>query len=178
MDFSNFQRSTIGSAGYDLCTQEEIKLVPKKWTVIDTGLVLDGSEVVLGGRPTDILDRWWMMIAPRSGLGMEYGLRMHNTVGVIDQDYRGHIIAEVTVDKEYTLKKGEKFAQAIVMPLCTFDGEKEPTKVRGEGGFGSTGRTNEPTEIVIEPIEVKTDSIEFKTETVVIKTEKKEENDE
>ena len=80
-----------------------------------------------------------MAIVPRSGLSFKYGLRIINTVAIIDQDYRDTIKLKVTVEQSYTLKKGERFAQGIILPFGIMSGEIVPTESRN-GGFGSTGR--------------------------------------
>lgn len=126
------KRATFGSAGYDFTCPETVELKPGEWTDIDTGVRFDGSEEVF-------LERWFMMIVPRSGLSNRYGFRIRNTVGIIDSDYRDNIKVKVTVDEPYTLKKGERFVQGIVMPFRIFDDEIKPTEER-KGGFGSTGK--------------------------------------
>lgn len=122
------RRSTIGSAGYDFFSPDRYELKPGEWTMIDTG-------VSLTSMPSDC----FMMIVPRSGLSSKYGFRIRNTVGIIDSDYRDTIKAMVTVDEPYTLFKGEKFVQGIVIPFGTFWNEIPPDKER-TGGHGSTGR--------------------------------------
>ena len=146
------RRATLGSAGYDFYSPEEYKLFPGIWTTIDTGIKFDGSEHPYfyhqGGPipkkgvhtaqvsyPTE----WFMMIVPRSGLSFKYGLRIINTVAIIDKDYRDTIKLKVTVEQSYTLKKGERFAQGIFLPFGIMSGEIAPTESRN-GGFGSTGR--------------------------------------
>lgn len=126
------KRATLGSAGYDFTCPETVELKPGQWTDIDTGVRFDGSEEVF-------LDRWFMMIVPRSGLSNRYGFRIRNTVGIIDSDYRDTIKVLVTVDESYTLQKGERFIQGIVLPFRVFDDEIKPTEER-KGGFGSTGK--------------------------------------
>lgn len=147
------RRSTMMSAGYDIYSPEEYELKPGEWTVIDTGVSFDGSEhpyFMHQGRPipddgyphtvqVTFPTKWFMAIVPRSGLSFKYGLRIINTVAIIDMDYRDTIKLKVTVDEPYTLKKGERFAQGIFLPFCIMSGEITPTE-RRESGFGSTGR--------------------------------------
>lgn len=130
-------RSTTHSVGYDFRLNEDLVLRPNEWVKIDTGVRFDGSETILsGGVP---LSEWFMAIFPRSSLGMNYGMRFHNTVGIIDMDFRKNIELDVTVDKECVLHKGNKIAQGIFLPMCLMAGEKVPTEVR-KGGMGSTGQ--------------------------------------
>lgn len=143
------KRSTTGSAGYDFFAPERYELMPGKWTMIDTGVSLTDADnvlrsdiVIMGeymGRNRKPVSNWFLMIVPRSGLSNKYGFRIRNTVGIIDMDYRDTIKVLVTVDEPYTLDKGERFMQGIVLPFCVFNDEIEPTEARS-GGHGSTGR--------------------------------------
>lgn len=145
-------RKTFDSAGYDFTCPENITLHPGEWVKINTGVRLtdDDCPVTTIAFPRPDLGetvyeekeymcrRWVMLIVPRSGLGMKYGLRFRNTIGVIDQDYRDDIIVDVTVSEELALKKGDRFCQGIVVPFCRFEDEVVPTEER-KGGIGSTG---------------------------------------
>ena len=127
------KRATFGSCGYDFYSPMEYELIPGKWTVIDTGVRLTDEDIC------EDFDKWFMMLVPRSGLSFHYGLRIRNTVGIIDMDYRDTLKASVTVDEPYTLEVGERFAQGIILPFGTFENEIKPTESR-KGGFGSTGK--------------------------------------
>lgn len=136
------RRSTRGSAGYDFFSPDTYELEPGKWTMIDTGVLMEGDEHVdtlLGRYETFDYIKWFMMLVPRSGLSNKVGFRIRNTVGIVDMDYRDTIKAMVTVDEPYTLAKGERFLQGIILPFGTFWGEIMPTESRN-GGHGSTGR--------------------------------------
>ena len=145
------KRATYGSAGYDFYSPEEYELKPGEWVTIDTGIRFDGTEGVHYSymhRPipkegvhtmcVEYPNQWFMMIVPRSGLSFKYGLRIINTVAIIDSDYRDTIKLKITVEEPYTLKKGERFAQGIITPWYSFNVEIQPERKR-EGGFGSTG---------------------------------------
>lgn len=143
------KRATTGSAGYDFFAPDTYVLTPGKWTTIDTGVrltdydVAQVSEIVrmneYVGKGKRYVGDWFMMIVPRSGLSNKVGFRIRNTVGIIDMDYRDTIKAMVTVDEPYTLQRGERFMQGIILPFGTFRDEIEPTEARN-GGHGSTGR--------------------------------------
>lgn len=147
----SIRRATTGSAGYDLKSPNAVYLHPGVPVKIDTGVSFDGSETmpmyrhgILGKLLDRILgvrfwNHWVMIVLPRSSLGMKYGMRFSNTAGVIDQDYRGHIILEVIVDKPCIITQGERIAQGIFIPYLTYEGEDPPTQQR-TGGMGSTGR--------------------------------------
>ena len=95
------RRSTIGSAGYDFFSPDTYELKPNEWTMIDTGVSLEGNEYVYTKFDTCMLhdfEKWFMMLAPRSGLSNKYGFRIRNTIGIIDQDYMDTVKVMVTVD--------------------------------------------------------------------------------
>lgn len=143
------RRGTTLSCGYDFFSPDTYELRPNEWTMIDTGVSLLGYPENAYISPMNSkerfephpmwYDRWFMLLAPRSGLSTKYGFRLRNTVGIIDMDYRDTIKAMVTVDEPYTLQKDEKFMQGIIIPFATFTGEIIPTEER-KGGHGSTGR--------------------------------------
>jgi len=124
------QRATWGSAGYDLCADENTHIGAGGRQLIATNLSI---EVPLGhyGR-----------IAPRSGLAMKRGINVG--AGVIDSDYRGRlgVVLFNHSDAAFDVKVGDRVAQLILERISTFAVEEvsalEPTE-RGEGGFGSTG---------------------------------------
>lgn len=84
-------------------------------------------------------------ILPRSGLGSKHGIVLGNLVGLIDSDYQGELIVTLwnRSDKPFTLNKGERIAQYLVVPriefTLEFNDEYEEETRRGSGGFGSTG---------------------------------------
>lgn len=147
MIFSNYniKRATVDSAGYDFKIPDDLTIHPGEKVKINTGVRFDGNECVTtgihngDGYMCGKVDKWFMAVFPRSSLGMKYGMRFTNTVGIIDMDYRNDIILEVMVDSECQLKKGERIAQGIVLPFCVFKEEEKPTESR-TGGMGSTGR--------------------------------------
>jgi dUTP pyrophosphatase len=95
---------------------------------------------------------WALALVPRSGHGVKERIRLANTVGVIDSDYRGLI--KVTLEKNRSpfdkqlkdrFSAGDRICQGLLVPApqVTFEivddvGELSSTK-RGEGGHGSTG---------------------------------------
>lgn len=84
---------------------------------------------------------------PRSSIG-KTPLRMSNSVGIIDSGYRGPLIAMVdNVDNNhtYTIHKYDRLFQICSPDLTPFDSveivhELPEKTMRGDGGFGSTGR--------------------------------------
>ena len=123
------------SAGADLyaCIENDIVIEPGKTAFISTGLAMELSEGYVA------------LIYARSGLACKRGLAPANKVGVIDCDYRGEIKVALHnhSDEAQTVSVGERIAQMVVTPYikCDFEEATELSDtVRGEGGFGSTGR--------------------------------------
>lgn len=126
---------SAGSAGGDLYGAEENDVViPAGETAfIGTGIAV---EIPLG---------YVGLVYARSGLACKRGLAPANKVGVIDSDYRGEIkVALHNHGKEaQTVAKGERIAQLVIAPYLFAEYEEKDElsdTVRGEGGFGSTGR--------------------------------------
>lgn len=129
-------KATVGSAGFDLyaAIDNNIEIPAKGSAVIPTGIAI--------ALPSD---GYVALIFPRSGLSVKYGISMLNCVGVIDSDYRGELSIGLInhFETPYTIKPGERIAQLLLMPIATATmlivDELDDT-VRGEKGFGSTGR--------------------------------------
>jgi len=85
-------------------------------------------------------------VLPRSGLALRHGVSLVNTPGLIDAGYRGEIrVILVNHDPTtaVTLARGDRIAQLVVQKVERVelvDVETLPGSVRGEGGFGSSGR--------------------------------------
>ena len=127
------RRATPGSAGYDFVTPAKVTVPAGGTALIPTGI---RAEMEAG---------WVLMLFPRSSLGFRYGLRLSNTVGVIDSDYawaenEGHILVKLRnpTEREITLSKGERFCQGVFLPYGT--AEEEEVSGTRQGGLGSTGR--------------------------------------
>lgn len=126
------QYATPGAACFDLhsTTDGYIGAVP---IVCDTGLAFEIPEGHV------------MMIYSRSGHGFKNGTRLSNCVGVIDADYRGEVKVKLHKDTGgagLDIKKGDRIAQAMVIPVdrVSFEEVTDLSETeRGTGGFGSTG---------------------------------------
>lgn len=87
-----------------------------------------------------------LLIMPRSSIGFKTPLRMANSVGVIDSDYRGEICALYENQHDllnYHIRVGERIAQGCIVPVPAVEFEEVNTlseTKRGTGGFGSTGK--------------------------------------
>ena len=123
---------TIGSSGFDLRSTEEWLLAPGETHIFKTGLAF---EVPLG---------YEMQIRPRSGLSSKTKVRVPNTPGTVDSDYRGEvgIILENIGDTPITINKGDRIAQGVIQRVEKANFIKVDTLTdteRGDGGYGSTG---------------------------------------
>lgn len=123
------------SAGADLysCECEDVIISSGETRLIHTGIALEIPQGYVG------------LIYARSGLATKRGLAPANKVGVIDSDYRGEIMVALYNQSniEQTVANGERIAQIVFTPyvVANFEVcEELDSTVRGEGGFGSTGR--------------------------------------
>ena len=130
---------TDGAAAFDLYAAEVVGSE-------DYGtVVFKGNDVVVGtGLSFEIPQGHAMFIFSRSGMGFVHGVRLCNSVGVIDSDYRGEVMIKLVGDERYGphIAVGQRVAQAVVLPVtrCTFaEVDQLTTTERGTGGFGSTG---------------------------------------
>ena len=103
------------------------------------------SNMVKTGVHIQLPEGWIAMIFPRSSIGAKTGLRLSNSVGIIDTGYLGQlgVLYDNISDSDYTIHAGDRIAQLMVMPSYRFKPQvvKElQTTSRGEGGFGSTGK--------------------------------------
>ena len=103
------------------------------------------SNMVHTGIHMALPENWVFMIDPRSSIGYKTGLRLSNSVGIIDEDYRGEIgvLYDNISDSDYEIKAGDRIAQGWVQPVYRFKPVKVdilPATERGNGGFGSTGK--------------------------------------
>ena len=85
-------------------------------------------------------------IRPRSGLAAKHGVTCLNTPGTIDADYRGEVmVILINLGTEpFTVNRGDRIAQMVIAPVTRASvamSEILGQTQRGEGGFGSTGRT-------------------------------------
>ena len=126
---------TDGSSGMDLMAflDKPVSIMPQKSKLIKTGISIAIPE------NTEI------QIRPRSGLAAKNNISVLNTPGTIDSDYRGEIkvILYNHGDKEFIIKNEDRIAQMVLVPIikATFEEVNNlPETIRGEGGFGSTGK--------------------------------------
>lgn len=128
-------RATAGSAGLDLyaCLEAPLTIAPGELRQVPSGVAAALPQGTVG------------LLCGRSGLGVKHGITLSNSVGIIDSDYRGELIAGLcNVGSEpYTLMPGERFAQLLVVPVLFPEPQETaqlPQTVRGKSGFGSSGK--------------------------------------
>lgn len=103
------------------------------------------SNMVRTGVHIALPEGWAAIIIPRSSIGAKTGLRLSNSQGLIDTQYRGPlgVIYDNISDSDYEIKKGDRIAQLYMMPVHRFKAQIVDTLEetdRGQGGFGSTGK--------------------------------------
>ena len=126
-----------GAAGLDLraCVDQSLVVEPGDTHLIPTGIAIYIRDPSYAG-----------LIVPRSGLGHKHGIVLGNLVGLIDSDYQGQLFVSCwnRGTATYTIDEGERIAQLVIVPVAqvkfnqvsSFDSSE-----RGEGGFGSTGKS-------------------------------------
>lgn len=85
-------------------------------------------------------------VRPRSGLALKHGITCLNSPGTVDADYRGELkVILINLGQEpFVIKRGERIAQMVIAPVTQGEWrivEQLDSTSRGEGGFGSTGRS-------------------------------------
>ena len=126
---------TNGASGMDLKAfiKKPINLKPKTSSLIPTGLSVA------------FVEDYEIQIRPRSGLALRNNISVLNTPGTVDSDYRGEIkvIIYNHGNEDFVINNGDRIAQMVLSPVIKINFEETnnlPDTVRGQGGFGSTGK--------------------------------------
>ena len=126
---------TEGASGMDLMAllNEPINLKPNSSCLVPTGIAVAFSS------------DFEIQIRPRSGLAAKNNISVLNTPGTIDSDYRGEIkvILFNHGKDDFLINNKDRIAQMILTPVIKMELEEIdnlPETVRGDGGFGSTGK--------------------------------------
>lgn len=127
-------RASDGVIGLDLYADAPgaTAIYPGETKKIHTGIAIELRPYQVG------------LVCPRSGRATKDGLRLANSVGVIDSDYRGEVIVALHSDSQMVqyIEHGERIAQLVVMQYEHEDAqevEELSGTEREAGGFGSTG---------------------------------------
>jgi dUTP pyrophosphatase len=124
---------TADAAGCDLRAAAALVLAPGAWALVPCGFAIalePGFEA---------------QVRPRSGLAVRHGVTVLNAPGTIDADYRGEVkVALVNHGPDpFVVQRGDRVAQLVIAPVVRavwLEVASLDVTVRGEGGFGSTGR--------------------------------------
>ena len=126
---------TNGASGMDLMAfiDEPIEIKPGKSCLVPTGLSVAFSN------------EYEIQIRPRSGLAAKNNITVLNTPGTIDSDYRGElkIILFNHGNENFVIYNNDRIGQMVLTPINKMELEETnelPETIRGEGGFGSTGK--------------------------------------
>ena len=126
---------TEGSSGLDLMAfiDKPINLPSKESVLVPTGISVAISNDLE------------IQIRPRSGLAAKSNISVLNTPGTIDSDYRGEIkiILFNHGSENFVIHNKDRIAQMVLTPIIKMELEETkelPESIRGEGGFGSTGK--------------------------------------
>ena len=126
---------TDGSSGVDLSAFLDKEVVIKP----------NSSELIPTGLQVAIPEELEIQIRPRSGLAAKESIGVLNSPGTIDSDYRGElkIILFNHGKEDFIINNGDRIAQMVLVPILKMEFEEVdslPNTVRGQGGFGSTGK--------------------------------------
>ncbi len=126
-----------GDAGADLVAINTHSLEPLDHLAIPTGLAVELPQ------------GYEMQVRPKSSLALKHGITVLNTPGTVDAGYRGEIkVILINLGQSlFEISPGQRIAQIVIAPVIQAEfsvvdslGESQ----RGEGGFGSTGKTYIP----------------------------------
>ena len=114
-------------------TKEPIVLKSQNSCLVPTGIAVAFSN------------EFEIQIRPRSGLAAKNNISVLNTPGTIDSDYRGEIkvILYNHGKEDFLINNKDRIAQMVLTPVIKMNFEETdelPETIRGEGGFGSTGK--------------------------------------
>jgi dUTP pyrophosphatase len=105
-----------------------------------------GRALVPTGIRLAIPDGYAGFVQPRSGLALRHGVTLANSPGLIDSGYRDElavIIINTDPDQDFEIRRGDRIAQLVVQRVeqASFVPVGQlPASVRGDGGFGHSGR--------------------------------------
>jgi dUTP pyrophosphatase len=134
-DFVMPLKATEFSSGFDLYAniKEKIIIKPLERKLINSGMVMEIPNGYEG------------QIRPRSSLALKNGVTVLNSPGTIDCDYRGEVkilLINLSPD-EFVIQSGDRIAQIVftkVSDVKILEMDSFQDTVRGDGGFGSTGK--------------------------------------
>jgi dUTP pyrophosphatase len=127
-------RAHEGDAGLDLYACEGAHIGPGERWSIGTGVAVEIPAGHAG------------LVLPRSGLARKHGIALVNSPGLIDSGYRGEVrvlLLNTDPANKFRVETGDRIAQLVIAPIALAEPvevESLSDSVRGDGGFGSSGR--------------------------------------
>ena len=124
-----------GDAGLDLPSRIDFTLEPGARATIPTGVAVAIPRGYAG------------FVLIRSGLASRHGIQCVNSPGLIDAGYRGEIaVIMLNTDRHepFHIHRGDRIAQLVIQQVVEatlVQAHELDETARGDGGFGSTGRT-------------------------------------
>ena len=129
--------ATVGSAGVDLLAN-----IPEDQTL---SIGCGERRLVSTGLRFAIPEGYEAQVRSRSGLALKHGVVVLNSPGTIDSDYRG-VVQVMLINhgqEPFEIRRGDRIAQMVIAPVSHASWiltESLDETVRGDGGFGSTGK--------------------------------------
>lgn len=127
-------RAHEGDAGLDLYACEAAHIGPGERWGVGTGVGVAIPEGHAG------------LVLPRSGLARDHGIGLINSPGLIDSGYRGELrvlLLNTDPAETFRVEPGDRIAQLVLVPIALatpVEVDSLEDSMRGEGGFGSSGR--------------------------------------
>ncbi|ESA35975.1 deoxyuridine 5 -triphosphate nucleotidohydrolase [Leptolyngbya sp. Heron Island J] len=123
-----------GDAGADLVAMDAHTLEPLQRLAIPTGLAVELPQ------------GYELQVRPKSSLALKHGITVLNTPGTVDAGYRGEIkVILINLGQStFEINPGQRIAQIVIAPVIQAEFmlvDSLGASQRGEGGFGSTGKT-------------------------------------
>lgn len=125
--------ATEGSVAFDIVCPEDVMIPAHGAATVPTGLIIATPP------------GYALVLAPRSSLFQKTGLRLANTIGIVDQDFCGPQ-DELSLsfwnpgEKEVQLKAGDRVVQGLLVTIARVDWkEGSPTGETSRGGWGQSG---------------------------------------
>jgi dUTP pyrophosphatase len=140
---------TAGASGFDLVALEDTLVMPGETKMVKTGIAVEVPE------------GYELQVRPRSGTSLKTPLRVANSPGTVDSDYRGECCVIMTnmgvamsldntpgktrlsMSASQMIKKGDRIAQGVICPVVHVEFEEVQElsdSIRGSSGFGSSGK--------------------------------------
>lgn len=127
--------ATEGSSGMDIRAdiEDNFTFLPMERRLVPTGLFIE------------LPVNYEAQVRPRSGLAIKQGITCLNSPGTVDADFRGELkVVLINLSNEpQTIQPGDRIAQMVIQKvekvILTQVNDINFT-VRGEGGFGHTGK--------------------------------------